>query len=33
MVYAAKSISPKRVIDILSWLFATRGVPHTAHPQ
>lgn len=27
MVYAAKSISSKRVIDILSWLFATRGVP------
>ena len=27
MVYAAKSISSKRVIDILSWLFSTRGVP------
>lgn len=27
MVYAAKSIGSKRVIDILSWLFSTRGVP------
>jgi putative transposase len=27
MVYVARSISSKRVIDILSWLFATRGVP------
>lgn len=27
MIYAAKSISSKRVIDILSWLFTTRGVP------
>lgn len=27
MVYAAKTINSKRVIDILSWLFATRGVP------
>ncbi|MEQ8675286.1 MAG: IS3 family transposase [Aggregatilineales bacterium] len=27
IIYAAKSISSKRVIDILSWLFTTRGVP------
>ena len=27
MLYAAKSIRSKRVIDILSWLFITRGVP------
>jgi len=27
MTFAAKSISSKRVIDVLSWLFATRGVP------
>ncbi|MCA9915885.1 MAG: IS3 family transposase [Anaerolineae bacterium] len=28
MTFAAKRISSKRVIDILNWLFATRGVPH-----
>lgn len=27
LVYVAKSISSKRVIDILRWLFATRSVP------
>ena len=27
MLYAARSISSKRVIDILDWLFATRDVP------
>jgi transposase InsO family protein len=27
MVYAAKSIRSKRVMDVLAWLFATRGVP------
>jgi transposase InsO family protein len=27
MVYVAKSISSKWVIDILNWLFTTRGVP------
>lgn len=27
MVYTAKSISSKRVIDVLGWLFNTRGVP------
>ncbi|MEO0563964.1 MAG: IS3 family transposase, partial [Chloroflexota bacterium] len=27
MIYAAKSIRSDRVIDLLHWLFATRGVP------
>ena len=27
MIYAAKSIRSDRVIDLLRWLFATRGVP------
>lgn len=27
MIYAATSIGSKRVINLLSWLFATRGVP------
>lgn len=27
MIYAAKSIGSKRVVDLLSWLFATRGIP------